>query len=136
MEKVRVSVENLNGSIISTLTLEDAQPANSGTYTCNPSNATPASVLVHVLRGEHPAAMQTNGAFICLMCDSPIWRRYDTIINPSILWQLGMRKVALFAMETVFLIHSILEDNRPRLDVFSSLLTAGGRFVIFCGLFR
>ncbi|KAK7079750.1 hypothetical protein SK128_003108 [Halocaridina rubra] len=38
---------------------------HSGNYTCAPSNAKPASILVHVLNGEHPAAMQDgNGSCV------------------------------------------------------------------------
>ncbi|KAK8391740.1 hypothetical protein O3P69_017337 [Scylla paramamosain] len=68
VEKVEVSVgADDNGTTISTLTLEDAQVHNSGLYTCSPSNAKPASIRVHVLSGEHPAAMQTNSS-PCLLC--------------------------------------------------------------------
>ncbi|XP_017760223.1 PREDICTED: uncharacterized protein LOC108550839 [Eufriesea mexicana] len=42
----------------SRLLISKALPADSGNYTCAPSTAVPASVLVHVLNGEHPAAMQ------------------------------------------------------------------------------
>ncbi|KAJ1522293.1 hypothetical protein ONE63_002592 [Megalurothrips usitatus] len=42
----------------STLLIARAQPEDSGNYTCSPSSSDPASVLVHVLNGEHPAAMQ------------------------------------------------------------------------------
>ncbi|XP_050734193.1 zwei Ig domain protein zig-8-like [Eriocheir sinensis] len=68
VEKVEVSVgADDNGTTVSTLTLEDAQVHNSGLYTCSPSNAKPSSIRVHVLSGEHPAAMQTNSS-PCLMC--------------------------------------------------------------------
>ncbi|XP_068247529.1 zwei Ig domain protein zig-8-like [Palaemon carinicauda] len=129
MEKVRVSVESHNGSTVSTLTLENAQPANSGTYTCNPSNATPASVRVHVLRGEHPAAMQTNGAFICLTCNFPFRRGRDTLVNTMTIWQLGTQRLALLIEVLIFLIQSYTEDNRPSLRIFSTLLTAAGLFL-------
>ncbi|KAK9306672.1 hypothetical protein QLX08_002747 [Tetragonisca angustula] len=42
----------------SRLLISKALPADSGNYTCAPSTAESASVLVHVLNGEHPAAMQ------------------------------------------------------------------------------
>ncbi|XP_043277386.1 limbic system-associated membrane protein-like [Venturia canescens] len=42
----------------SRLLISRALPADSGNYTCAPSTAESASVLVHVLNGEHPAAMQ------------------------------------------------------------------------------
>ncbi|KAK7573999.1 hypothetical protein V9T40_011190 [Parthenolecanium corni] len=42
----------------SRLLISRAQPPDSGNYTCSPSSSEPASVIVHVLNGEHPAAMQ------------------------------------------------------------------------------
>ncbi|XP_072948198.1 zwei Ig domain protein zig-8-like isoform X2 [Epargyreus clarus] len=44
------------------LLVQDAAPADSGRYSCAPSNAELASVRVHVLNGERPAAMQTGSA--------------------------------------------------------------------------
>nr|XP_027234338.1 uncharacterized protein LOC113825701 [Penaeus vannamei] len=41
---------------------EDARPPDSGNYTCAPSNTPSTSLRVHVLYGEEPAAMQTNGS--------------------------------------------------------------------------
>ncbi|XP_014212460.1 uncharacterized protein LOC106642229 [Copidosoma floridanum] len=43
------------------LLVQLAQKSDSGRYTCNPSNAQPKSINVHVLNGEHPAAMQHGG---------------------------------------------------------------------------
>lgn len=44
------------------LVIEDARPPDSGNYTCAPSNTPSTSLRVHVLYGEEPAAMQTNGS--------------------------------------------------------------------------
>ncbi|XP_058447580.1 zwei Ig domain protein zig-8-like isoform X3 [Malaya genurostris] len=41
----------------SRLLVQKAIASDSGLYTCEPSNANPASVRVHILNGEHPAAM-------------------------------------------------------------------------------
>ncbi|XP_049548673.1 hemicentin-1-like [Anopheles darlingi] len=48
----------------SRLLIARASPSDSGNYTCAPSNSDSASVVVHVIKGEHPAAMQhgINGA--------------------------------------------------------------------------
>ncbi|XP_045136817.1 zwei Ig domain protein zig-8-like [Portunus trituberculatus] len=43
------------------LLIQDAQTSDTGNYTCAPSNTAAASIGVHVLNGETPAAMQTNG---------------------------------------------------------------------------
>ncbi|XP_076028342.1 uncharacterized protein LOC143017463 [Oratosquilla oratoria] len=45
----------------SSLLIQRAQAGDTGTYVCNPSNASPTSISVHVLNGEHPAAMQHGG---------------------------------------------------------------------------
>lgn len=42
----------------SRLLISKALPTDSGNYTCSPSSSDAASVLVHVLSGEQPAAMQ------------------------------------------------------------------------------
>ncbi|XP_060516024.1 hemicentin-2-like isoform X2 [Cylas formicarius] len=43
---------------VSTLVIYNTRSEDSGNYTCSPSNLDSASVLLHVLNGEHPAAMQ------------------------------------------------------------------------------
>ncbi|CAG7720280.1 unnamed protein product [Allacma fusca] len=43
------------------LLIQQAKPSDSGRYSCSPSNAAPHSIIVHVLQGELPAAMQTGG---------------------------------------------------------------------------
>ncbi|XP_055635715.1 uncharacterized protein LOC129775254 isoform X2 [Toxorhynchites rutilus septentrionalis] len=42
----------------SILTIKEVHSKHAGNYTCAPSNTTPASITVHVLQGEKPAAMQ------------------------------------------------------------------------------
>lgn len=48
----------------SQLVIARAQKHDSGNYTCAPSNARPASITVHVLDGEKPAAMQHDSRSI------------------------------------------------------------------------
>ncbi|XP_017763291.1 PREDICTED: protein turtle homolog A-like isoform X2 [Eufriesea mexicana] len=56
-----VSVITENGNMTrSFLLVQDAKLSDSGRYTCNPSNAQPKSITVHVLN-EYPAAMQHGG---------------------------------------------------------------------------
>ncbi|KAK3869413.1 hypothetical protein Pcinc_025273, partial [Petrolisthes cinctipes] len=43
------------------LLIQDARAFDTGNYSCVPSNTAPATLRVHVLQGETPAAMQTNG---------------------------------------------------------------------------
>ncbi|XP_063822755.1 hemicentin-1-like [Ostrinia nubilalis] len=46
----------------SRLLVQRARGADAGLYTCGPNNAPPSSTRVHVLSGEHPAAMQQGCA--------------------------------------------------------------------------
>ncbi|KAI5722236.1 hypothetical protein M8J76_005742 [Diaphorina citri] len=56
-----LETEKTEKGTTSKLLVTKATLTDSGNYTCIPSNASPASVYVHVLNGEHPAAMQHGG---------------------------------------------------------------------------
>ncbi|XP_052870128.1 zwei Ig domain protein zig-8-like [Anopheles cruzii] len=43
------------------LLIQRARTTDTGKYVCSPSNADPATINVHILNGEHPAAMQHGG---------------------------------------------------------------------------
>ncbi|XP_042881817.1 zwei Ig domain protein zig-8-like [Penaeus japonicus] len=47
---------------ISYLLIREARDTDSGIYTCVPSNHNATSVTLHVLNGEHPAAIHTNSS--------------------------------------------------------------------------
>ncbi|CAB3359211.1 zwei Ig domain protein zig-8 [Cloeon dipterum] len=63
----------------SRLLIQKAIKADSGLYTCRPSNATPATVRVHILDGEHQAAMhhgagwRTSGPLSALLLVCGLW---------------------------------------------------------------
>uniref|UniRef100_A0A8D8UXJ4 Down syndrome cell adhesion molecule homolog n=1 Tax=Cacopsylla melanoneura TaxID=428564 RepID=A0A8D8UXJ4_9HEMI len=58
-----VSVITEKGDVTTSyLLIQQAELKDSGKYSCSPSNADVASVYVHVLNGERPAAMQTGSA--------------------------------------------------------------------------
>ncbi|XP_023943488.1 zwei Ig domain protein zig-8-like isoform X1 [Bicyclus anynana] len=57
---ISLETEKTEGGTTSKLLVTKASLSDSGNYTCVPNNAHPASVSVHVLNGEHPAAMQTS----------------------------------------------------------------------------
>ncbi|CAN7936957.1 unnamed protein product, partial [Ixodes hexagonus] len=46
---------------VSRLYIRKAVSLDSGNYTCDPANAEPVSISVHVVNGEKPAAMQHDG---------------------------------------------------------------------------
>ncbi|XP_039291714.1 zwei Ig domain protein zig-8 isoform X2 [Nilaparvata lugens] len=47
---------------ISTFSISSARKEDLGNYTCQPTNLGSAQVVLHVLNGEHPAAMRKNNA--------------------------------------------------------------------------
>ncbi|CAL7937153.1 unnamed protein product [Xylocopa violacea] len=58
---VFLETEKGKNGTTSKLLITRAQFEDSGNYTCVSSKVAPASVMVHVLNGEHPAAMQHGG---------------------------------------------------------------------------
>ncbi|XP_063928934.1 protein sidekick-like isoform X1 [Zophobas morio] len=62
-----VSVITEKGEVTTSyLLIQHADISDSGKYSCSPSNADVASVRVHVLNGERPAAMQTGSAALSI----------------------------------------------------------------------
>ncbi|XP_017486004.1 PREDICTED: uncharacterized protein LOC108374526 isoform X2 [Rhagoletis zephyria] len=59
---ISLETEKTDVGTTSRLMLTRASLRDSGNYTCAPIGAVPASVRVHVLTGEQPAAMQTGTA--------------------------------------------------------------------------
>uniref|UniRef100_A0A182YHV1 Ig-like domain-containing protein n=1 Tax=Anopheles stephensi TaxID=30069 RepID=A0A182YHV1_ANOST len=62
---ISLETEKTEGGTSSRLMLTRATLRDSGNYTCVPTGAISASVQVHVLNGEHPAAMQTSSGVPC-----------------------------------------------------------------------
>ncbi|XP_032521919.2 zwei Ig domain protein zig-8-like [Danaus plexippus] len=68
-QRIRLKTE-WTEQLSSRLTIDKLQPTDSGNYSCVPTMAETASVNVHVINGEHPAAMQhgnTNTASPCAL---------------------------------------------------------------------
>ncbi|XP_021922101.1 hemicentin-1-like isoform X2 [Zootermopsis nevadensis] len=65
---ISLETEKTESGTTSKLLITKAALTDSGNYTCVPSNANAASVWVHVLNGEHPAAMQhgEHGSVSCI----------------------------------------------------------------------
>ncbi|XP_017869161.1 PREDICTED: uncharacterized protein LOC108617844 isoform X1 [Drosophila arizonae] len=61
---ISLETEKTDAGTTSRLMLTRASLRDSGNYTCVPNAAIPASVRVHVLTGEQPAAMQTSVASV------------------------------------------------------------------------
>ncbi|CAG4968675.1 unnamed protein product [Parnassius apollo] len=53
-----------NGRHTSELIIGKAEPRHAGNYTCVPANAKAASVTVHVVQSETPAAMQHGNSSV------------------------------------------------------------------------
>ncbi|XP_069166915.1 zwei Ig domain protein zig-8 [Procambarus clarkii] len=58
-------VEERGETTTSFLLLQQARATDSGTFTCQPEGMEPALATLHVLDGEHQAAMQTNSSCVC-----------------------------------------------------------------------
>ncbi|XP_033331096.1 zwei Ig domain protein zig-8 [Megalopta genalis] len=56
--KIEIQTERINNDTVSSLEIRNARREDSGNYTCSPSSFDSASVQLHVLNGEHPAAIQ------------------------------------------------------------------------------
>ncbi|XP_043673404.1 neurotrimin-like [Vespula pensylvanica] len=56
--KIDIQTKRIDHDTVSSLVIRNARREDSGNYTCSPSNLDSASVQLHVLNGEHPAAIQ------------------------------------------------------------------------------
>ncbi|CAD7001527.1 unnamed protein product [Ceratitis capitata] len=88
---ISLETEKTDVGTTSRLMLTRASLRDSGNYTCIPMGAIPASVRVHVLTGEQPAAMQTSAS--CVLTPTAVylttaglsilillyWHQYSTI---------------------------------------------------------
>lgn len=55
---VETSVHKGGSSAMSLLTIEAVEPDDGGYYTCRPASGSEATINLHIIRGEKPAAMQ------------------------------------------------------------------------------
>ncbi|XP_046399959.1 hemicentin-1-like [Ischnura elegans] len=86
-----IRVERVSAdTTIGTLIIYSGRREDSGNYTCAPSNLDSASVLLHVLNGEHPAAMQRGKNHAAAALLSPC--------RPIVLLALGGVATALIAL--------------------------------------
>ncbi|XP_034195858.2 neurotrimin isoform X2 [Osmia lignaria lignaria] len=58
LNKIDIQTEKIDHDTVSSLVIHKAKREDSGNYTCSPSSLDSASVQLHVLNGEHPAAIQ------------------------------------------------------------------------------
>lgn len=73
---------------VSRLIIHDAVPADSGNYTCGPSNADATSVAIFVLNGEKPAAIQHDAASTSVGHRGVIASASDTLVIFTVLFTL------------------------------------------------
>ncbi|XP_017062653.1 zwei Ig domain protein zig-8 isoform X2 [Drosophila eugracilis] len=91
---ISLETEKTDTGTTSRLMLTRASLRDSGNYTCIPNGAIPASVRVHVLTGEQPAAMQTSAA-ICVKT----YTAMITIISVKVLFYIPSLKDILYRRE-------------------------------------
>ncbi|XP_051155084.1 cell adhesion molecule DSCAML1-like [Leptopilina boulardi] len=74
-DKVQILKKHVDGitDYISNLIIPDTKKQDSGNYTCTPNNLGSASVMLHVLNGEHPAAIQRGKSSIPGCCEVLWW---------------------------------------------------------------
>ncbi|XP_068233141.1 zwei Ig domain protein zig-8-like [Palaemon carinicauda] len=58
----RISIRTHPGGSLSQLVVRDATAKDSGIYTCSPAHSKEDYIMVHVLTGEYPAAMQRGSS--------------------------------------------------------------------------
>ncbi|XP_043474672.1 lachesin-like [Leptopilina heterotoma] len=74
-DKVQILSKRVDGitDFISNLIIPNTRKEDSGNYTCSPNNLDSASVVLHVLNGEHPAAIQRGKSSIPGCCEVLWW---------------------------------------------------------------
>lgn len=74
-DKVQILSKRIDGTTdsISNLKIPNTRKQDSGNYTCSPNNLHSASVMLHVLNGEHPAAIQRGKSSIPGCCEVLWW---------------------------------------------------------------
>lgn len=77
------------------LLVQRAQPADSGRYTCHPSNANWKTVLVHVLNGECSANDRPHGIMTEFVC---IYIFFSVINNSRFQWKPRKYRRVLFSL--------------------------------------
>ncbi|KYN17963.1 hypothetical protein ALC57_09744 [Trachymyrmex cornetzi] len=81
---VSLETEKGKSGTTSKLLITRAQIEDSGNYTCASNKVTPASIMVHVLNGEHPAAMQHGGTGkFPLVCQRKYLTFYRSKLMPN-----------------------------------------------------
>ncbi|KAG5673543.1 hypothetical protein PVAND_003583 [Polypedilum vanderplanki] len=106
-----VSVITEKGDITTSyLLIQNADLADSGRYSCSPSNAEAVEIRVHVLNGEHPEAMQTSSS-----CNSRYSSRFLTLISLLLVItlhnQMPIAKVSLTSSSSLFLFSFIIKTT-------------------------
>ncbi|XP_014209054.1 Down syndrome cell adhesion molecule homolog [Copidosoma floridanum] len=70
---IQTKVIDGTNNTASNLTIENTVLSDSGNYTCRPSNLDSTSVQLHVLNGEHPAAIQRGISSVPGCCRFLCW---------------------------------------------------------------
>ncbi|XP_038122156.1 uncharacterized protein LOC6050873 isoform X2 [Culex quinquefasciatus] len=107
---ISLETEKNEAGTTSRLLLTRATLRDSGNYTCVPSGAISSSVQVHVLNGEHPAAMQTSSGPPATTCCCP--SRYLLLVLLLTLHSSNISKLIHFISTLLEMVRSVLTSVR------------------------
>ncbi|XP_041980559.1 hemicentin-2-like [Aricia agestis] len=104
-----ISVETEQRTRTSRLLIARAMPHDSGNYTCAPSSSESASVIVHVLSGERPAAMQSSSSVPRQMRPAVITGLAATTIRRP--WLPLSITIAVYCFTSLCIVYSLFLVN-------------------------
>ena len=115
-----VSVVTEKGySTTSFLLVQQAKPIDSGKYTCNPSNAQPKSITVHVLNGELYGTCFFNYSFVF---HRPFITFYFSVFYlPNYYFLLPYREIYFLLNNVFFLIYPLRKCSRLQMKFSNEL---------------
>ncbi|XP_063367862.1 limbic system-associated membrane protein-like [Cydia amplana] len=119
-----ISVETEQRTRMSRLLIARAAPHDSGNYTCAPSSSESASVIVHVLSGERPAAMQSSGSSPPGLNRAILGLATATTVSCPRLWLVLALPAVASQLTTITLLVAIALIS-PALDLINHVVNQG-----------
>ncbi|XP_033224469.1 lachesin-like [Belonocnema kinseyi] len=99
--KLQILAKRVDGTtdFSSGLVIHNTRKEDSGNYTCSPNNLDSASVILHVLNGEHPAAIQRGKSSIPGCCEVLWW-----LAGGVTLTQNNSHRLLIFVLTTMMVV--------------------------------